>query len=402
MNATAPRRLEPCPCGSGRRYKDCHGSLRAAALPEGYAAGLRLRNEDRLEEALAVLDEKIAAAPRGVAMLNLRALVRQDLHDVAGALSDFEAAIAIDPFFVDAHFNRGQALLMQGDYARGWPEYEWRTRVPGYADYANYSFGMPRWKGEDLAGRSILVHAEQGQGDTIQFARFIAPFARAGASIDVFCHPPLAGVMSRVPGVRAAMSQLAERPTHDFHAPIIDLGIARLPDASALHWFGPYIEALPPRIERFAPLFAASRRPLVGIAWKGSPRNAIDRTRSLTREVAAELATGDATYVNLQLGEPALSPAMIDAAGQVSDWDDTAAIVAQLDAVIAVDTALAHFAGAMGKPVSLLLRYAGDWRYGQHGESTPWYPSMTLLRQSRRGDWSDVIAATRRPGASPR
>ena len=402
MNAPAPRRLDPCPCGSGKRYKDCHGSLRPPLIPDGYGEAEALRVEDRLEEALTMLDTRLAKTPHVVPLLNLRGVVRMDLHDVDGALADFEAALAIDPFSVEGHFNRALALLLRGDYARGWPEYEWRTRVPGYADYANYRFGMPRWRGEDLAGRSILVHAEQGMGDTIQFARFLAPFARAGASIDLFSQPSLAPLMARVPGVRSAMGELAQRPTQDFHAPIIDLGIARLPDSSAPHWMGRYIEALPSRSERVAPIFAAARRPLVGVAWKGSARNPIDRTRSLSRELATQLLTEDATYVNLQLGEPPLAPGMIDAAAHISDWDDTAAIVAHLDGVIVVDTALAHFAGAMGKPVTLMLRFAGDWRYGQHGETTPWYPSMTVMRQARRGDWGGVIEAIRRRGAWPR
>ena len=402
MSTPAPRRLDPCPCGSGKRYKDCHGSLRAAPAPDGYREALALRSDARPREALALLDEKIAAAPRDTAMLNLRGLVRYDLRELDAACSDFEAALAIEPSFADAHCNRGLVLLLRGDYARGWPEYAWRTRAPGYADYANFSFGMPRWKGESLAGRSILVHAEQGQGDTIQFARFLASFAEAGASIDVFCHPPLAGLLARVPGVRSATSQLAERPTQDFHAPIIDLGVARLPDIGSPHWFGPYIAALPSRVERFAKLLDGARRPLVGIAWKGSPRNADDRTRSLTRDEARRLLGEGATYVNLQLGEPPLAPGMIDAAAEISDWDDTAAIIALLDGVIAVDTALAHVAGAMDKPVTLLVRFNADYRWGERGETTPWYPSMRLVRQARHGDWSDAIEAIRRRGAWPR
>ncbi len=370
--------------------------------PAGYGEALALRGEDRLEEALALLDAKIAATPGEIAMLNLRGLVRQDLMDVEGALADFEAALAIDAGFVDAHYNRGLALLLRGDYARGWPEYAWRTRAPGYADYANFQFGMPRWSGEDLAGRSLLVHAEQGQGDTIQFARFLAPLARAGAAIDVFCHPPLAALMARIPGVRSAMSELAQRPTQDFHATIMDLGIAQLPDANAPHWFGPYVEPLASRAESFAAMLSAARRPLVGIAWKGSPRHRNDRNRSLDRDAALALADAEATYVNLQVGEAPLAPSMIDAAALISDWDDTAAMVSLLDRVISVDTALAHLAGAMAKPVTVLLPSSPDWRWRERGEATPWYPSMDLLRQTRRGDWSDALAAIRRRGASPR
>jgi hypothetical protein len=315
--------------------------------------------------------------------------------DLDGALADYETAIERAPALFDAHFNRGQLLLMRGDYARGWAEYEWRTRAPGYADYANFAFGMPRWHGEDLAGRRLLVHAEQGQGDTIQFARFIAPLAARGATIDLFCHPPLTSLLARVAGVRAALGNLRERPTHDFHAPIIDVAAAQLPDAGAAHWFGPYISPLAERVERLAARLAGAPRPLVGIAWKGSPRHVNDRNRSLPPEAARQLLGPGLTSVNLQLGEPALDGSMVDAARDIADWDDTAAWVSLLDHVITVDTALAHLAGAMGKPVTLLVPFTPDWRWRAHGEATPWYPTMHLARQSRRGDWSAPIAAAR-------
>ena len=376
MSTPTPRRLDPCPCGSGRRYKDCHGALAQGPQP-------------------AANDQAVAR--------NRRGHERHDAMDLDGALADFEAAIALDPSFAQAHHNRGLILLMRGDYARGWPEYEWRTRMPGYADYANFAFGMPRWKGEDLAGRTLLVHAEQGQGDTIQFARFIAPLARTGASIDVFCHEPLVALMARIPGVRRAMARLRQRPTHDVHVPIIDLGIAQLPDANARHWFGPYVTPLEERVARFDRALRDAARPIVGVAWKGSPRHANDRNRSLSREEAAPLARAAATSVNLQIGEAPLHARMIDAASRIADWEDTAALVSLLDHVITVDTAVAHLAGAMGKPVTVLLPFAPDWRWRAEGEATPWYPSMRLVRQSRRGDWSEALeAATRLPGASPR
>ena len=374
MNATAPRRLDPCPCGSGRRYKDCHGSLRG--LPEG---------------------------AREAAALNRRGHERHDELDLDGAIADFESAIARDPLSAEAHYNRGVLLLMRGDYAAAWPEYEWRTRAPGYADYANFDFGMPRWRGEDLAGRSLLLHTEQGQGDTIQFARFIEPLAQRGAAIDLFCHEPLVALMSRMAGVRKAMANIAERPTHDFHAPILDVAAAHLRDAQSPHWFGAYVHALPERIARLEPLLRDLPRPLVGIAWKGSPRHANDRNRSLTREDAGALLATSGTCVNLQVGEAALGSNMVDLAPHLHDWDDTAAAIALLDHVISVDTAVAHLAGAMGAAVTVLIPYVPDWRWRRAGDTTPWYPRMRLVRQSQRGDWRDVLAAaTRLPGASPR
>lgn len=363
MTAAPPRRLDPCPCGSGRRYRDCHGAL---------ASGV-------------VSPEAAALSDRG---LQLQAQMRID-----EAIDSFERALALAPAFAEAHFNLALALLLRGDYARGWAEYEWRTRVRGYADYANYAFGMPRWHGEPLAGREILVHAEQGHGDTIQFSRFVQRYAGQGAQVDVFCHAPLVSLLARVPGVRRAMANLAERPRHDFHAPVIDLAAQCLPAPDAVHWTGPYLAPLPERVAEFAPVLERAPRPRIGIAWKGSPRHANDRNRSLQPDDAAALMSGAATFVNLQVeAQPlAASARHIDLGARIRDWDDTAAILHFLDAIVTVDTALAHLAGAMGKPVTTLLPFSPDWRWGVSGERTRWYPTMRLLRQEVAGNWGSVI-----------
>ena len=392
MALAPPRRLDPCPCGSGRRYKDCHGSLKGAPLSSapGFDEALVLRRAGRLTEAIERIDGGLAEVPRSERLLNLRGLVRQDLMQLDAAMQDFDAAIAISPDFAEAHVNRGLLLLLRGDYARGFDEFAWRTRVPGYADYANFAFGMPRWNGESLAGKSLLVHAEQGMGDTLQFARFLAPLARAGAAIDVFCHPPLVAMMSRIEGVRSATSELAERPTQDFHAPLLDVAAAQLRAPDAPRWFGPYIAPLPERLAVFAELDRLPH-PRIGIAWKGSARHANDHNRSLSRETAARFVTGDASFVNVQLGEAPLDPRMVDVAPRLRDWDDTAAVVEKLDLLVTVDTAIAHLAGAMGKPVWMMLPFSPDWRWGVRSEETVWYPAMRLLRQERVGKWDDVI-----------
>lgn len=388
-----PRRLDPCPCGSGKRYRDCHGSLAASAPPPDpdFTAAVALRAAGDVDAALAQVERKLRETPADATFLNLKGLLLQDRLELPGAIAAFDAAIAAVPAFPEAHYNLALALLLAGDYARGWDEYEWRTRVPGYGDYSNYPFGIPRWKGEPLAGRSLLVHAEQGHGDTIQFARFLAPLAAHGATIDVFCHPPLVELMARMPGVHRAFDTLDERPAQDFHAPIVDAAAAQLPSRDAPHWFGPYVT---PDAEATAALgaqLAGARRPLIGISWKGSPRHANDRIRSLSREQATRLVRGDATFVNLQLAEAPLSPAMLQLGPATSDWAGTAALLGHLDLVVTVDTAIGHLAGAMGKPVFDLLSFSPDWRWGVSGEATPWYPSMRLFRQSRRGEWDPVI-----------
>ncbi|HET7731223.1 MAG TPA: SEC-C metal-binding domain-containing protein [Usitatibacter sp.] len=387
-----PRRLDPCPCGSGRRYRDCHGALGAEGPPPdarvAQAVQMRLRGE--AAAAREACEAVLAAHPDHVGALNLRGLLLQDALDVAGALASFERAIALAPGVADAHFNRSLALLLLGRYAEGWAEYEWRTRLPGYADYAHHDFGMPRWRGEPLAGRRLLVHAEQGHGDTIQFARFLAPLAARGVAIDLFCHPPLRPLLARVAGVATAMASLDERPTHDFHAPIADVAAHFLPDTAAAHWWGPYLAASPGRRARFEPALAMHARPRIGLAWKGSPRHLNDRNRSLDAAMAARLVAPGATFVSLQQGAAPLA-GTVSVLPEEADWDDTAAVIASLDRVVTVDTAIAHLAGAMGKPVHVLLPYNPDWRWGLAGEATRWYPSMRLFRQARPGEWGPVI-----------
>ncbi len=385
------RRLDPCPCGSARRYKDCHGRL--APVPE-LARALALRTAGASREARAALEPLFAAAPPEPEAWNLAGLIAQDELDLARAKASFRRAIELAPAFPEAHFNLGLALLLEGDYVQGWAEFEWRTRRPGYRDYANHRFGMPRWQGEPLAGRTLLVHAEQGQGDTIQFARFIEGYAEQGATVDLFCHPPLVSLMARVPGVRHATDRLDERPRHDFHAPILDLGVRRLLAPGAAHWRHAYLAPLPERAARWAPEIRAVPRPRVGIAWKGSALHANDANRSLTPALAARLLAAPAGYVNLQTDHGVLDAGervALDAGPRIADWDDTAAILAELDLVVTVDTAVAHLAGAMGKPVWTLVPFSPDWRWGLGREDTAWYPSMRLYRQERRGEWGPVM-----------
>jgi hypothetical protein len=390
-----PRRNDPCPCGSGKRYKHCHGSL---ATDPRIARAAQLRAAGDLEAALAALREFLAAIPDFAPAHDFDGLMRHESMDLDGAIRGFQRAIAIDPDYADPHFNLALVLLSQGDYANGWREYDWRWRRPGAGDYGNFSFGMPRWRGEPLAGKRILVHAEQGEGDTIQFARFLTPLANQAAGVDVFCQPSLVSILARIPGVGAVLDTLETRPDHDYHAPIIDLAAHFVPRLDAPHWTAPYVAASPGRTRSWARDLEAAPGLRVGVAWKGSPKHVNDRHRSLTPELGARLGAEIAgiTWVNLQAGEPPpRGAAWLDAGTRIRDWEDTAAIVDALDLVVSVDTAVAHLAGAMGKPVWTLIPYMPDWRWGISGSQTRWYPTMTLLRQPRRGDWASVLEEAR-------
>lgn len=315
--------------------------------------------------------------------------------ELEAAKARLRRAIELAPEFPQAHFNLALIHLLQGDYRNGWAEYEWRTRAPGYADYAHFAFGMPRWRGEPLAGKAILVHGEQGFGDTIQFARFLTRASKEARAVDLFCQPSLAPLLGRIEGVRQAHGSLDERPTQDLHAPVMDFGAYYLPSADSPRWDGPYITPLRDRVDAWAPRLAHLPRPRIGLVWKGSAKNVGDRKRSLTGADIVTVMIEGASFVSLQMDSTAGDlPAGIalDAAAWIRDWDDTAAVLHHLDLLVTVDTAVAHLAGAMGKPVWTLVPYSPDWRWGLEAEATAWYPTMRLFRQPRIDAWAPVLA----------
>ena len=381
------RRLDPCPCGSGRRFKDCHGKL---SIDPRLAAAAGLRHAGDAAGAKRALEAFLVSEPTNADAWTELGRVEHDVMDLGAAKAAFRRAIELAPPNPEAHFCLGLALLLEGEEAEGWAEYEWRTRVPGYADYANFPFGMPRWRGESLAGKRVLVHAEQGQGDTIQFARFLAPLAATGASIDLFAQPSLAPLLGRVAGVGTALSRLEERPTHDFHMPIIDVAIHML-RAGCARWTGTYISALDGRVAEWKPRVPGAK-PRVAFAWKGSAKHLNDHNRSLPRLEADRLASAVANRIDIQLGEtPLEAPGALDAAPGIRDWDDTAAVLASTDILVTVDTAVAHLAGAMGVETWILLPFSPDWRWGASGDTTDWYPGAKLFRQGADRRWGPVI-----------
>ena len=385
------RRNDPCPCGSGKRYKHCHGSFTEDPRIERAKA---LQRAADFAGALAVIDAALVETPGDPALHNCQGLLRTDLRDLAGAEASFRRALAAVPDYPDAHFNLGLALLVQGRYAEGWREYAWRERRAQYTDWGNFHFGIPRWNGEPLAGKRILVHAEQGLGDTIQFARFLEPLSREAAEVDVFCHEPIESLMQRMRGVHRAYGALDERPTHDYHAPLIEVAARFLPTADAPHWFGRYVWPLPDRVEKWSSVLDGLPRPLAGFVWKGSASHANDWARSLTPSLAVDFTrkAPGIRFVNLQFGEPPPSGAdWIDLGTRLADWEDTLAVMSLVDVVVGVDTSVVHAAGAMARPVWVLRPFAPEWRWGL-GETTPWYPTMRLLAQRGPGDWPGLLA----------
>ncbi len=368
-----------------------------------YNRGISLFNLGRYAEAVAAYERALSLAPDHVKALNNRGFALQALNRHNEALVNYSKALELRKDFADAHFNQAIALLTIGDFRRGFEEYEWRWRRTGMPAQRR-SYGRPLWLGEyPLQGRTILLHAEQGLGDTIQFARYIALFARAGARIVLEVQPELKALVERIEGVAAVVARGEPLPPFDVHCPLGSLPLAFKTEPATIPSTGPYIAADDAHLGKWRPRLEAIGRPRVAVAWSGNPEHMNDRNRSIplsrlaplwsvgtTRFLAVqrELRTGDAELL-------AQEPRVTQIGTELDDFADTAAVLALVDLVVTVDTSVAHLAGAMGRPVWILVPFSPDWRWTRSGESSRWYPSARLFRQPSLGDWDSVIEGLR-------
>jgi hypothetical protein len=323
------------------------------------------------------------------------------LGDAAGGLTAFAEALRLRPDYPKARTNRALALLQTGDYEQGWREYEWRWRTD---DFTLRDFGRPRWDGSSLKGRVILLHAEQGLGDTLQFIRYAPLVQQRGGVVVVEAPPRLLPLLGRCPGIDRLVARGAALPEFDVEAPLLSLPALFGTTAATIPAPIPYLSTDPQRGEHWSVELRALAEFKVGIAWQGSPTYRGDRQRSVPLRHFEPLArVPGVRLVNLQKGHGSeqlesvaanwgvvdLGPRLDEGAGA---FEDTAAVMAQLDLVICSDTSVAHLAGALGVATWLALPLACDWRWGQKGETTPWYPAMRLFRQKHWGNWDEVFA----------
>jgi endonuclease/exonuclease/phosphatase family metal-dependent hydrolase len=451
----APARNDPCPCGSGLRFKHCHGS---AVGPDALAAqgvdahrrgdlaaaerayrqalaqapehplalhylGVLLYQQGQPALALPLLDRAVALVPaepdfhnnRGLALAALGrgreaidayrgALERKPSHegawsnlglalqaagDVAGAIDAFRRGLAVAPDFPQLHWNLSLALLLTGDFDNGWREYEWRLRTPELAATMQ-SFRAPRWDGGDPVGRTILVAAEQGLGDTLQFLRFATTLHQGGARVIAGVPPTLVKLAATVPGVAQAVPLDAGLPTVDAYVPVMSLPL--LLGAAAGDVSVPYLRA--------GRVALPDDRVNAGLCWAGAPANTNDARRSIALATLAPLLDiAGIRWYSLKRDGEALGPRDLATAERLvalpqrNDFDGLAALIASLDVVVTVDTSIAHLAGALGKRVLMLIPYAPDWRWLLERSDTPWYPTMRIFRQRDAGDWTHPIAS---------
>jgi hypothetical protein len=358
----------------------------------------------RLEEALESYARARAIKPDyAEALYNQgNALVMLGRH--REALASYERALAIKPDHAEAQWNQGLARLRLGDFRAGWKQYEWRWQRPDGVK-SQRSFAQPVWTGQQsLQGKTILLHAEQGLGDTIQFVRYATLVARRGAKVMLEVQRTLKGLLARVEGVAGIVGRGEELPAFDLHCPLLSLPLAFGTELSSIPASVPYLAATDDRIETWSARLPPRKGLRVGIAWSGNAKHKDDRNRSIALARLAHLfAAPGVQFVSLQKdardGEAEVLrdiPGFLDLGPELKDFADTAALISLIDLVISVDTSTAHLAGAMGKPVWVLLPFSPDWRWLLEREDSPWYPTARLFRQPMIGDWESVIGRMRR------
>lgn len=364
--------------------------------------GVVLRELLRPGEALLAYDEALRLKPFMADVWNNKGVALQDLHRFEEALACYGRAIELQGDYADAHWNEARCRLLLGDYAVGWAKYEWRWRRPGFTSRQR-SFDVPQWRGRDgLRGKTILLHAEQGLGDTLQFLRYVPLVHALGAKVLVETQPALLPLVSDLPGISAACSLGEVTESFDYHCPLLSLPLA----------FGTTVSTIPPVVgmragddkrAEWSARLGASPRVRVGIAWSGNPAQQDNALRSLElRQLLALNAGLDVELISLQKELRSDSERELVAMHAVShfgdelrDFEDTAALIECADLVVSVCTSVAHLACSMGKPTYILLQRNHDWRWLLSRDDSPWYPSARLFRQSRIGDWSEPLERAR-------
>ena len=473
-NAAAPMhagRNEPCPCGSGKRFKHCHGAIGATSSPpevpldsivqramalhqagrlaeadslyesalsrdpndpwaQHYLGVLRYQHHD-IEHALALLQRSVQQVPEepefhnnfGLALLaagreasalaayasalhlkpdhagcwNNRGLARQSINDLPGAIDAFRRALSLEPEFAHAHWNLALALLANGDFAQGWSEYDWRLRLSELGK-DRFDFPGPEWNGDSSVGKTILLYAEQGLGDAVQFARYATSVRNAGGTPILHCPAVLKNLLATIDGVAGVYAPGDELPRYDAHFPLLslprvfDTSLQTIPAAMA------YMSACDVQRAAVRERLSTAEALNIGLCWAGSKLHANDRNRSMPfARLAPLLQRQGVRWFSLQQDDAAselercIANVSIEPLPRDATLDQTAALVAELDLVISVDTSIAHLGAALGRPVWILLPYAPDWRWRLGRTDSPWYPSVRLFRQPRLRDWASIV-----------
>ena len=378
----------------------------AIAIDPGHAdawsnRGAALHQLRELAAALASLDTAIQRNPEHADAWCNRGITLLEMRQPAAAIASYDSAIRLNPQCAQAYWNKSLALLLCADFANGWPLYEWR-RVTMQTSAQTRQHPQPLWLGDTpLAGKSILLHAEQGLGDALQMCRYAAPVAALGARVVMEVPAPLHNILQGLPGVHDWVSPQTPRPHYDYHCPFLSLPLALNTTLANIPGQQPYLRSSASARARWHALWAAqtgpSTRPRVGLVWRGSAQHANDAQRSMALQTLLAWLPPGLDYVSLQpdlQGDeaPALQAAGVrDVSRNLHDFSDTAALCDLLDVVVSVDTSVAHLAAALGRPTWILLPWVPDWRWLLDRSDSPWYPTARLYRQTAAGDWDSAL-----------
>jgi tetratricopeptide (TPR) repeat protein len=353
-----------------------------------YSLGNSYYQLDEIEKATAAFRRAVELNPQDSASWNNLGKSFKELNRLEESIVAFSHALAVKPDYALARYGRAISLLASGNLTEGLREYELRPRrMPR-------EFPQPRWHGEDIAGKTLFLHAEQGFGDAIQAVRFIRQIRERGVRVILECRPEQKSLFAFTNCADSVIAYGEQIPPFDYFTSLISVAGILGTTLETIPNQVPYLAA--PTIENLSP-----EKRKIGLVWAGNPHHHDDAARSLSlAELAPILQSPGKTFYNLQVPVPERDRAflptffnLINLDVRLKDFSDTAAVIAQMDLVIAVDTAVAHLAGALGKPVWLLVQHSPDWRwFQQFAETTPWYPTMRLFRQTHRGQWKSVIA----------
>jgi Tfp pilus assembly protein PilF len=385
-----------------RRYQEALASYdQAIALQPDFAKahhnrGTVLLKLRRLEESLASSDRAIALSPVYAECHLNRGNALRGLGRMREAIASYERAGAIRPDYGDAHYNEALLRLLLGDFDRGWKLYEWRWQSSELG-HTKRNITQPLWLGgTEIAGKTILLHAEQGLGDTIQFCRYVPFVAQRGARVLLHVPNTLNELMSSLAGLPRVISTAP--PSFDVHCPLLSLPLAFGALPETIPAATPYLHAPAKLISKWAERLKSTRWPRIGLAWSGRPTHQNDHNRSIPLAALSPLFEMDASFVSLQKDIRSSdadvlrgSTALLHFGDDLMDFADTAALISNLDLVISVDTSVAHLAGALARPVWVLLPNPPDWRWLLDRDDSPWYPTARLFRQDETGLWDNVI-----------
>ena len=358
-----------------------------------------VRFQGKLDEAIASYGRAIALSPNFAEAHNNLGTGLQEKGQLDEAIAAYRRAIAYKPNYAESHSNLAKALLLCGDFKEGWQEYEWRWKVQGFPS-PKRGFSQALWDGGELRGRAILLHAEQGLGDTIQFVRYLPLVVQRGGKIIVECQSELQRLFRGMAGDYEIVAFGQPLPAFDFHCPLPSLPHALGTTLADIPQNVPYLSAEPTLVEVWRRTLGASNGELkVGLAWAGNPRFESDGTRSLNlRQLTPLAGARGVKFYSLQkgaAGEQAKNPPvgleLVDLGPKLNDFADTAAVMSLLDLIITTDTSVPHLAGALARPVWAMLQFVPDFRWLLEREDSPWYPTMRLFRQRSAGDWDGVI-----------